>query len=317
MNRLYSAGLILLLGAGSAMAAVDPVLLNLVMPDATILSGVQVAQSVASPFGQYILSRIQSNDPGLQKFITATGFDPLTDLNQILAATNADGRPARGATLILGRGSFNVAQLTSAATLMGATETQYRGVNILTAKRSPNSVAFLDGTTAVMGNMALVQAVIDRNLSGATFSGPLAQQAQSVSATNQAWFATTVPISDFLNGNLTSPNLSNLTQSNLLQSILQTTGGVNFGASGVSITADATTSSTQNAQALADVLKFLVSMIQTNSASTNLSSIADAATFSANGAVMHVTLSLPEQQVEQLLATPRAPRVRKVAASRQ
>ena len=319
MNRLRSTGLILLLAAGTAMAAVDPVLLNLVMPDAKILSGVQVDQSVSSPFGQYLLSRIEPNDPGFQKFITATGFDPRHDLNQILAATNASSTPARGATLILARGTFNVDQFTSAAMTAGATETQYRGLNILTGKRSPNSIVFLDGTTAVVGTLPLVQAAIDRNLSGATLSGPLAQQAQDVSAPNQAWFATTTPLSDFLNGKkIANPNLNNLTQSNLLQSILQTTGGINFGANGVTVTADATTSSNQNAQALADVMKFLVSMVQTNSANNpNLGSLADAATFTANGAVMHLTFSLPEQQLEQLLATPRAAKVRKVAASRQ
>ena len=45
--------------SATAAAAVDPALLKLVMPDAKILSGIQVDQSAASPFGQYVLSQMQ------------------------------------------------------------------------------------------------------------------------------------------------------------------------------------------------------------------------------------------------------------------
>src|ERR1700676_3734489 len=90
MNKLFLTGMALMAGAATAMAGVDPGLLNLVMPDAKILTGIQVDQSQASPFGQYVLSQMQFNDPGFQKFMTVTGFDPRSDLHEILAATSAD-----------------------------------------------------------------------------------------------------------------------------------------------------------------------------------------------------------------------------------
>jgi hypothetical protein len=86
----------------------------------------------------------------------------------------------------------------------------------------------------------------------------------------------------------------------LLQAVQQTSGGINFGANTVTITADAVTSSSQNAQALVDVIKFLVSLVQTNANNAKAASLANAASFTANGTVAHLSLSLPEQQAEQL-----------------
>jgi hypothetical protein len=160
-------------------------------------------------------------------------------------------------------------------------------------------VAFLDGSTVVMGDLTSVKAAIDRRgASQPAVDAALAQKAQDASASNQIWFATTTPLSDFLSGKVANANLSNLSQNNLFQSILQTSGGVNFASGGVVISGDAVTASNQNAQALVDVLKFLVGMVPANS--PDLKSLADAATFVANGVTAHMTLALSEQQAEQL-----------------
>ena len=302
--KLNIAGLTLLLGASTAVAAVDPVLLNLVMPDAKILCGVQVDQSRASALGQYLLSQMQAGDNGFQMFITATGFDPRRDLHEILAAstgaastgaasTGAAGGDSRNA-LVLGRGAFQPARISAAATVAGGVVTTYRGYQVIapapSATGSPEpSLAFLDATTAVMGSPDLVKAAIDRRAAGSVFSGPLAQKANDVSAASQAWFATLTPPGELLNGN---------PQTNFLQAVVAASGGVSFGADAVTITADAVTRSQQDAQALADVMRFMLSMIGANNPKA-------APVFLANGAVMHASLSLPEQQVEQLFMTAR------------
>lgn len=301
MTSLGATGFALLLAATTATAAVDPGLLNLVMPDAKVLSGVQVTQTLASPFGQYILSQMQPGDPGFQEFLAATGFDPRQDLRQIVAATG-DTAVNPHNVLVLGRGTFQLTQINTAATAHGAIVTQYRGVNIYTSpdQKSQGSVAFPDAATAIVGDVSTVQAAIDRNLAHATFTGALAQQAQTVSAANQAWFATSGPLSDFLAGKLGNANLGNVNSANLLQSVLQATGGVAFTASGVTLTSDAVTASPQNAQALVDVLKFVVSLIQSNANGQKIATIADAATFTVNGATAHISVPIPESQVEQL-----------------
>jgi hypothetical protein len=295
----------LLLAATTAMAAVDPGLLNLVMPDAQVISGIQVAQTLASPFGQYILSQMAPGDPGFQQFLANTGFDPSKDLQQILAATgNTTVNPQN--VLVLGRGTFQLTQINTAATSYGAIVTQYRGVNIYASpdSKSQSSVAFPDATTAIIGNISAVEAAIDRDLAKSTFTGPLATLAQTVGTANQAWFATTSPLSDFLSGKLGGTNLGSVSSTNLLQSVLQATGGIAFTTSGLALTADALTASPQNAQALIDVLKFVVSLIQSNVNDQKVTTLANAATFAVNGSTAHISLSIPEQQAEQLFMPP-------------
>lgn len=302
MNTLRQAGFfcLTLALAGTAPAAVDPALLNLVMPDAKILSGIQVDQAATSPFGQYILSQIQPTDPEFLKFVGATGFDPRYNLTYLLAATSADATTHNG--LILGTGTFIPSKIIAAATAAGGTVTQYKNVTILSAPAQAGhpqgAVALIDAGTVAIGDLASVEAAVDRRLGNATFTGALATQAVSVGNANTAWFATVTPLSDFLNGK--TGNLGNVGQNPLFQSVLQASGGVNFSASGVTMTGDAVTASTQNAQALVDVLKFLVSMISTNANNAAATTLANAATFGVNGSTAHLVLSLSEQQAEQL-----------------
>ena len=124
-----------LIFAGSAFAAVDPVLLNLVMPDAKVLTGIQVDQTVASPFGQYLLAQMQSSDAGFLQFVATTGFDPTHDLTQSSAATG-DTTANLNNAVVLGRGSFLVTQITAAVTAQGGTATPYGGFSVLTGRRA-------------------------------------------------------------------------------------------------------------------------------------------------------------------------------------
>ncbi|HLH38406.1 MAG TPA: hypothetical protein VKX39_04600 [Bryobacteraceae bacterium] len=293
--------------AGSAFAdTVSQNLLNLVMPDTVILSGAQVDQMTASPFGQYLLSQFQPNNPGFMQFVGATGFDPRYDLQYLLAATSVQA--GNNQVLILGVGNFQQTKITTAATAQGATISTYKGVTILTGKNnnlngSPGALAFLDNQTIAMGALPVVQGAIDRLKSGARFSGALASQAQFASGTYQAWFATVTPLSDFLNGKM-GGNFGNLSQNNLFQSIQQSSGGANFAPSGVTVAADLVTASPQNAQAVVDVLQFLVSMIQGNANQPKLGALANATSFTVNGSTAHVMLGLSEQQAEQLVAHP-------------
>jgi hypothetical protein len=306
MKILRCAFFAAILAAFASAATVNQSLLNLVMPDSTILSGAQVDQMTASPFGQYILSQFQPTSGGFLQFVGATGFDPRYNLQYILAATSVES--AGNQSLILGVGSFVPSKITTAATAQGATVSQYNGVTILTGQGKNASgpqpaLAFLDNQTIAVGALPVVQGAIDRKNSGAVFSGALATQATSVAGAYQAWFATATPLSDFLNGKV--GNLGNLSSNNLFQSIQQSSGGVNLNSSGVTVTADLVTASPQNAQSVVDVLQFLLSMVQNNQNSNNkLNTVAGATTFGVNGSTAHVVLALSEQQAEQLVTPP-------------
>ena len=206
MKKMYLIASSLLVAAGTAVAGVTPALLNLVMPDATVVSGMNVAQSVNSPFGQYILvadaierrriSAIHDRHPR---------FDPRKDLLEIVAATPSTAASTGHSGLLLGRGVFQPAMIIGAATEQGGTVTNYRGFSLIGQTNEPVALTFLDGATVAIGDIASVKSAIDRKLSGSTFSGALATAAVAVSASNSAWFATTTPLSDFMSskaGNL-------------------------------------------------------------------------------------------------------------------
>src|SRR5215831_10755875 len=96
------------------LSAADPQLLNLVMPDAKVLAGVNVEQAKGTQFGQYVLNQLQTTDADMQKLIAATGFDPRRDVREVLVAS--DGAPQSKKGLALARGNFDVRRITVAAT---------------------------------------------------------------------------------------------------------------------------------------------------------------------------------------------------------
>lgn len=320
MKKMYSLVFSLTLAAAIATAGVTPALLNLVMPDATVVSGMNVDQSMTSPFGQYILSQMQFNDGDFLKFISSTGFDPRKDLHEIVAATSSTGSSSTHAGLILGRGVFNPSMIIGSATAEGGVITNYHGFNMIGPppgqSGDPVALTFLDGSTAAMGDVASVKAAIDRKIAGATYTGALAQSAVQVSASNSAWFATATPLADFMSTRQ-GGNLGPISQSGLIQNITSASGGVQFGSTAITVSADAVANSPQNAQALVDVLKFFVSMLAGNAnAPSGVASIANSAQFSVNGSTAHISLLLPEAQVEQLLMPPTSKKKPRSSAQR-
>jgi hypothetical protein len=111
------------LTAMAAYGAADPQLVGLMMPDAKIIAGLQVADSQSTAFGQFLLKQIPAN-AGLDNFVAATGFDPRQDLREIVAASAGESH-----WLIAGRGSFTATRIAGLAEMAGATVTRYKGVD--------------------------------------------------------------------------------------------------------------------------------------------------------------------------------------------
>jgi hypothetical protein len=311
LTALAGAGML----APAALAGVDPALLALVPPDAKMLIGIQVSQTQASPFGHYLLSQdlfsIAHLDRGTNQILTAAGFDPRRDLREILAASG-DGVSG----LLLGRGAFQPAKISKAAVAAGAAPSKYHGADLLTLpgtgkNQLAGSFAFLDASTVAAGDTAAVKAAIDRHAAGAVFSGALADKARQISSANDAWLASLTPPAAFTGGPTggtpgatQNPQLGAV--QNLLQSALQFSAGLKFAATQVTLSAEVLTRSAQDAQSMADVLKFLAGMLQQANANASpngskMPSLADAAKFYVSGSTMHLVLSVPEQQIEQLL----------------
>jgi hypothetical protein len=300
-----------LLATTAAPAAVDPALLDLVMPDAQVLAGMQVQHSLASPFGQYFLTQIPDND-GVTKFAAATGLDLRRDVREILVASVGGTLGAGSANpgLILVRGTFQPDRIAALATLAGSSVTSWNGLVVITPPQNAagTSFAFLDSSTLAIGDRASVQAAVARNAANAVFAGPLAQQAQIASGANDAWVTTLTPLAQFMKGvNTPVPPA-------LLQTVAGISAGVHFDAGAVTLQGEISTPSEKDAQSMADTLKFLAAMLQANkNQNPQAAVLLQSAQFTTVGPVMRMSLSVPEQQMEQIFVLPGAKR-RKIAS---
>lgn len=290
--------------------AADPALLQMVMPDAKVIAGIQVDQTRNSLFGQYVLSHMQVDDEGFKNFIAQTGFDPRRDVTEIVMASNWDSSTPQGSRwLIMGHGVFDLAKISRAAQAKGITMTNFQGVDILAYSPqgktdAENGIAFFSGSTAVMGDLASVKAAIERKKAGAAPSSQLLTKVLDVSSKNDFWFATLVPISEFA-GAMPDPNLSSAMKGNLLAAINEASGGIRFGDT-VAISAEAVTRSDKDAQALVDVVKFVAGLVQLNRqdnpAAGQVATLLDTLECKTSGNITTVSLAIPEKQLEQMLS---------------
>jgi hypothetical protein len=306
MTKFYRLAVLLALPLGAFAA--DPALLQMVMPDSQVVAGLQVTQAKGSLFGQYVLSHLSVNDTKLEEFTSQTGFDPRNDVSEIVIASNWKSSTPDNRWLVLAHGTFNVAKITTAAQANGSVPNVYQGVNLLThaapsSSQVATALAFLNPTTALAGDVASVKAAIDRKQSNAPTDSNVFSKAQQVSANNDFWFVTLVPLSNF-SAAIPDPNLSGAMKGNLLAAINQASGGIRFGDT-VTISAEAVTRSEKDAQALVDVVKFFASLVQLNRQNDptagQVATLLDTLQTSTAGNTTTISLAIPEQQLEQML----------------
>ncbi len=281
--------------------AADPQLLNLVMPDAKVLAGVNVDQAKTTPFGQYVLGLIQSSqNQHLQELTAQTGFDPTRDVHEVLVASSAV--PAGRSGLFLARGNFQPATILSLATQHGAASEAYAGVTIIEDPKAQNGVAFLSSTLVVAGDIASVKGAIDRQSKVSTLPASLITEVNQWSGSEDAWAVSLVPTAS-LNLPKGAPNVPGVGAqgTTAFQSIQQAAGGVKFGTN-VVVTAQAQADTAQNAQSMGDALKLLASLAQMQSQNNAaLKTVLAGLTIAPQANLLNVTLTIPEDQIQQFV----------------
>jgi hypothetical protein len=286
--------------------AADSQLLSMVMPDAKVVAGVNVDSAKASPFGLYVLTQMQSNNTGLQQLIALTGFDPTRDVHELLAATDATPGSKTPTGLVLARGNFDPATITALATSKGAATEPYGGVTIIEDPKQMAGIAFFNSTLVIAGDVANVKAAIDRPGTGQTLPSAVLTQVGLWSGTKaeDAWVITTVPLGSLLPSAAASGATTGTAPASplagVLQQVQQMAAGVKFGSSVVG-TAAIQSDNAADATQLANTLQFLVNMAQMQSQSNSqLTSLAQGFSVSAQGTTVNVTVTLPEAQFQQL-----------------
>jgi hypothetical protein len=282
--------------------AADPQLLNLMMPDAKVLAGVNVDQAKTSPFGQYVLSQVQSQTTGgLQELTALTGFDPTRDVHELLAATNGGAEGHAG--LVAARGSFDAAKITALATAHGGTVESYGGFSILEDPKKEYGVSFLSSSMVVAGDLANVKGAIDRQKTPAPMPAAVIVQVNKWSGTEDAWAISTVSPSSLHPGPgaIPIPGVGPGGQNNAFQSIQNAGGGVKFGAN-VVVSAQVQADNAQDATNLGDTIKLLASMAQMQSkGDPTVTALAQSLTVTTNGTILNVQVSLPEEMLQSMV----------------
>jgi hypothetical protein len=291
--RLIAAASVLA-GSAQIMLAADPGLLSLAMPDARAMAGINVEQVRLSPFGQFLMAEIAEREAGLQVLIDATGFDPRRDLHEILVAWNSEAGSKSG--VIMARGTFDVARIVEAALSQGKTVETYKGVEIVGDPKG--ALAFVDSTLVISGPGVSLRAAIDRRSAAVGIGTDLAAQVNQLSTTKDAWFVTLVPPMQLQEVGAT------------LNKVQQASGGVKFGAN-VVLTAQTVSQTDTDATALAETLKMLAGIAQMNAPkglATSGAALLQNMSVAAAGATTTLSLSVPEQQMEQVIKASQAGR---------
>jgi hypothetical protein len=204
-----------------------------------------------------------------------------------------------------------VSQILQLARNTGATVTNYHGVDVITngvdgaaqAHGGPKWIAFLDTSIAIAGDEQSVRAAIDRRQSGPGLSSDLAAKANDLSAAQDAWFISLVPVSEFAAFGVPGHTGNPAIKSEALKSILQASGGVKFG-DAVNVAADLVSTTVDDAKSLADVLRFFAGFAQMAPAQPGQAPPAEllkTLNITPQGNVVKVALAIPEAQLEQLI----------------
>jgi hypothetical protein len=220
----------------------------------------------------------------------------------LLASTSAPGSKTG---LVLARGAFDPAKIAAAAQAAGAGAETYGGVSIIEDPQRQNGFAFLDSTLVVAGDLANVKAAIDRRAGGPTIPVALAARVNQLSSTQDAWAITTVPPSTLKPPAAVppaaAPPAAGANVQNALQKIESASGGVKFG-SVVVLTGQAQAATPQDASQLGDVLKLFVSMAQVQASQhPEAAALAQSLVVTTQGSTVKISLSVPEDQLQQLV----------------
>ena len=324
MRRLRFFALFLAAASFPVFASVDTGLLALVPPGAKIISGVDFDRARSSQFGQYMTARIDTGDQGLEQFVSETGFDPRHDLQQILFASNGPNEGGDSSKFaILARGNFDQDRIRAKAKTKGLAAQTFQGVDLYVDKsehNGPNAFAFLGDGVGVMGDFETVKQIIANRGTAAVLDAALQAEVSKVGSDNDAWFVSSIAggflanhLNAQINGGQPNHERTSMPQAQALQSVVQSSGGIQFGDT-IRVSFDAITRSPQDATSLADVVRFFASMIQMERQKDPRADIAASAFDNMNlktdGDAMHLSISLPEKSLEQLIdsSSPGGPR---------
>ena len=306
MTRILLIATFVFAGAWSAFGSIDTGLIALVPGNSTVVAGIDVEKSRSSDFGQFLLQQSRSGDAHFEEFMNETGFDPRRDLQtMVISSSGEPGERGSHGFAILARGLFDEDRLRAAAIAKGGKPQTYQGVQLVVHKDGQQTIAlaFPETGVAVFGDLESAHQVIQNLSSPSSLDVELSNRIDQAGA-NDAWFASST------GGAMVAREFSaqsggafGAQQAQALKSVRGASGGVQFG-SNVTVTFDAAARSEQDATSLADVVRFLASMVQmrrqADPRAAVLAASLDKMQLSTNGDTVHIAFAVPEKSLEQM-----------------
>ncbi len=289
--------------AGGADAA-NPGLLDLAMPDAKVLMGVQVRRILASPFGESLQAQLGAQAPEMAQLIAATGFDPFGDLEEILIASPG-GNDAP--SLLAVRGSFDPVVQSQRLRQSGRVLDVVDGIEVFTGLRSnkdgpPQGWAFLDATTVIAGDLARLRDAIRNRHVAAALDPEIRREIGALSARYDVWVVAETP-SDALAGRLPSGDSPQAPQAMNLQSMRRFSGGLRFSPD-MEIAAELLARSEKDAAELAGAMRILAGLFQAQQAKQGGRpgpNLLERLQISVDGGAVRLALTIPEAELREAL----------------
>ncbi len=273
----------------------DPALLQYLPADSKSVAGVYADRVISSPMGLFLQSQGLTDNPELQKFISATGFDPKRDLREIIVASSDPQGHKNG--LVIARGQFDIAQIGALASMKGSSKESYEGVDVYTGTRSgTKAFAFPEPTIALIGDSTIVKAAIDNRRQAGVLDQRLSAKIQAASSRYDLWFASTGPQKIALGRAFNSQDAVDVVS-----------GGLTLG-SVVQLNAEAVMRTEKDAQGLLGVIKLFSGLAQLqqqkNPEIARLAAILNTAETKVEGTTVLFSISAPQSDLELLFRGP-------------
>ena len=290
MKRLASTLLLtLLIGCGPGVpphVPVDPALASLVPADTVALAGARIDQLSETPlFAQLVNNRFPEQ---LERLVESTGVDPAEDLWELLAAYNGKSG------VLMVRGKFSKSGMEPRVDWEGSRRMPYRGYPMIGDSKA--AVLFVNTTTALLGEPALLRSIIDSREESVGIPAPLREKVESIEYGSQIWMAA---IGGWSNASVPPGNLGNV--SRLLERIRSITVAANF-RSGMRLVAEAECENDEDAESLQGGLRGLLGLSRLGTRDMPATAkLMETVGLNKQASVVDVTLDVAPELLQQVL----------------
>src|SRR5579862_8202984 len=277
--------------------AAEASLADLIMPDARVVLGIDIARLRTSPLLPSFSEGVRGANPEMQKLMQAAGFDPLRDLEQILFASPGTGKnpPA----LLVARGTFDAARLRSFAEAAGSKILDWHGVPILTDPEKESGAFALLDDMILAGNLDQIKAAIGRRGQGMVLNTEMAMRITDLSRRYDAWLVSIAPVATMADNLPADAKIDGINNLEMLRSIDQFSLGLSMNTD-FTLAAELVAKNGKAAGMLADAIQMVLAMAKEGAKDQPAAMAAlHNLTFGVDENVVHLGVTVPMADVQK------------------